>query len=401
MADLVYLLLESIYNENGTFRPEVENTKLLLSSFVLNVPFEPLSILLNFGEIPIDIETFTNWYEDTILKKDISAISIIDFIRRFSMYLIRRVFADTCVNQNQMKKLVFQTSSILAIKEGQSGDPLYNMWDEYKDNSPESSYHLLSMNRAHRDGLLPLKTGVANSTESNLSDFMNYLVVFTHYRPKTHPGRGIRELDEQDGIYHLFIGADKGLTKEIQFSKVDLEYAREARMATQGTNSLLQLSAVYRSTIKMIGNTLFYPGMELFINPFGVGGPEFGMPYDGPAINSDSPNLSYIMGIGGYQMVLKVNSTISPGKYETSIDAMFVYSGDSSGLTDAVAKQNSLCNIEEQNLAAEETSESCRRIIIDIENELIELGRAGTLENDDSSENSSNSETEPQDVDPE
>jgi hypothetical protein len=157
---------------------------------------------------------------------------------------------------------------------------------------------------------LPLKTGVANSTESNLSDFMNYLVVFTHYRPKTHPGRGIRELDEQDGIYHLFIGADKGLTKEIQFSKVDLEYAREARMATQGTNSLLQLSAVYRSTIKMIGNTLFYPGMELFINPFGVGGPEFGMPYDGPAINSDSPNLSYIMGIGGYQMVLKVNSTI-------------------------------------------------------------------------------------------
>ena len=400
MADLVYLLLESIYNENGTFRPEVENTKLLLSSFVLNIPFEPLSILMNFGEIPIDIETFTSWYEDTILNKDISAISIIDFIRRFSMYLIRRVFADTCVNQNQIKKLVFQTSSILAVKDDQGGDPLYNMWSEYKDNSPESSFHSLSMNRAHRDGLLPLKTGVASSTETNLSDFMNYLVIFTHYRPKTHPGRGIRRLDEQDGIYHMFVGADKGLTKEIQFSKVDLEYAREARMATQGTNSLLQLSAVYRSSLKMIGNTLFYPGMELFINPFGLGGPEFGMPYDGPAINTQSPNLSYIMGLGGYQMVLKVASSISPGKFETTVDAIFVYSGDSSGLTDVVAKQNTLCNIEEDNLAAEKPSESCRRIIIDIENELIELGENGTLENEEPAENTTDLETEPQDVEP-
>jgi len=400
MADLVYLLLDSIYNENGTFRPEVENTKLLLSSFVLNTPFEPLSILMNFGEIPIDIQTFSSWYEDTILNKDISAISIIDFIRRFSMYLIRRVFADTCINQNQMKKLVFQTSSILAIKDGQGGDPLYNMWSEYKDNSPESPFHSLSMNRAHRDGLLPLKTGVANSTETNLSDFMNYLVIFTHYRPKTHPGRGIRRLDEQDGIYHMFVGADKGLTKEIQFSKVDLQYAREARMATQGTNSLLQLSAVYRSSLKMVGNTLFYPGMELFINPFGLGGPEFGMPYDGPAINTQSPNLSYIMGLGGYQMVLKVNSTINPGKFETTVDAIFVYSGDSSGLTDAVAKQNTLCNIEEESLAAEKPSQSCRRIIIDIENDLIELGQTGTLQNEEPTENTTDLETEPQDIEP-
>ena len=171
-------------------------------------------------------------------------------------------------------------------------------------------------------------------------------------------------------------------------------------MATQGTNSLLQLSAVYRSSLKMIGNTLFYPGMELFINPFGLGGPEFGMPYDGPAINTQSPNLSYIMGLGGYQMVLKVASSISPGKFETTVDAIFVYSGDSSGLTDVVAKQNTLCNIEEDNLAAEKPSESCRRIIIDIENELIELGENGTLENEEPAENTTDLETEPQDVEP-
>ena len=33
------------------------------------------------------------------------------------------------------------------------------------------------------------------------------------------------------------------------------------------------------------------------------------------------------MGIGGYQLVLKVNSSITPGSYETTVESKFVYSG--------------------------------------------------------------------------
>ena len=59
--------------------------------------------------------------------------------------------------------------------------------------------------------------------------------------------------------------------------------------------------------MEMVGNTLIYPGMEFYINPFGFGGPGFGQPNEGPG-SIDDPNLSNIMGLGGYQMALKVNS---------------------------------------------------------------------------------------------
>ena len=101
----------------------------------------------------------------------------------------------------------------------------------------------------------------------------------------------------------------------------------------------------------MIGNTLLYPGMEFWLNPFGIGGTEFGFPQNGQG-TPDNPNLANIMGIGGYQQVLKTTSTISPGKFETTVNAHYVYSGEEGGSTNYREKIISTCediaDIEEQ-----------------------------------------------------
>ena len=155
-------------------------------------------------------------------------------------------------------------------------------------------------------------------------------------------GRGNRISDENKGVYHFDIGARRGLVKKVSFSKTDIEYLRESRMFSQGANGLLQLSSVYRCTIDMIGNTLLYPGMEMWLNPFGLGGTEFGLPQNGPGSTTD-PNLSNIMGLGGYQQVLKTTSTITPGSFTTTVDAHFIYSGEDDGLTNKNGKPISTC----------------------------------------------------------
>jgi hypothetical protein len=71
----------------------------------------------------------------------------------------------------------------------------------------------------------------------------------------------------------------------------------------------------------MVGNTIFYPGMELYINPFGVGGTEFGSP-------TDTRSIANKLGFGGYHTIISVNSTITPGKFNTSVTAQQYYSGD-------------------------------------------------------------------------
>ena len=50
-----------------------------------------------------------------------------------------------------------------------------------------------------------------------------------------------------------------------------MQYIREARYKREGIDGLLQLGAVYTANLQMFGNTLFYPGMQIFINPFDIG----------------------------------------------------------------------------------------------------------------------------------
>ena len=139
----------------------------------------------------------------------------------------------------------------------------------------------------------------------------------------------------------------------------------------------------------MVGNTLLFPGMELFINPFGFGGPVFGMPEDGPG-DINSPNLSNIMGIGGYQQVIKVNSTISPGKFETTVDCLFIHSGEpresnesSTGIrTVTNNKLKGLCSIDDPAIDTPQSENdiiACNDLIVDVQNALVNYSQTGTI----------------------
>ena len=76
----------------------------------------------------------------------------------------------------------------------------------------------------------------------------------------------------------------------------------------------------------MIGNTIFYP-YALYLNPFGFGGMDFGLPHQG----SEQPKtlicqtLWVSEGIKGCQ----VSSTISEsGKFETDVECIFEHTGE-------------------------------------------------------------------------
>jgi hypothetical protein len=365
MGDLLYHVLDSLYKEDGSTQiKEAENLKLILSTFSYKNPFLSEECYLNIGEIPIDLDTFLSWYEREIIEKEIFTMPILTFVKRLLHYLIQDVFLETCINRQEHKRLAFQTTTFLADEQDGGKDPM-NFTADSENSIFES---IIDVSKYYGD-FLPLTTGVKFNSPKPTAELYNYLFIFPHYRSAEHEGRGIASLDENRGVYHLYIGADKGLTKKISFSKSDIQYIRESRMMQQGSNGLLQLSSVYRASISMIGNTLFYPGMEVYINPFGFGGLEFGNPYDGPG-RVDSPNLSNIMGIGGYYQIMKVNSKISPGSFTTDIDAHFVYSGDGKPLGRDGLKKVELCG-DLKDISKGEEDNECRTVILKIENELL------------------------------
>tara|TARA_Y100001938_G_scaffold150817_1_gene243603 strand:+ start:3174 stop:7037 length:3864 start_codon:yes stop_codon:yes gene_type:complete len=322
VADMVYFLLDSLYKEGEEEREE--QIKIILSSFSIDNPFDDNDddeTLVNIGQIPVEVEVFTKWYKEEIIDKDLEFISFMDFIKRFANYLITDIYTELCVNNQQHKRLSFMTAPITSVKVDEIGAMERMMTIE--------KVPVIDLNVFYTDGsYLPLPTSVESGENTRPSDFIQYLLIYPHHRPKFNTGKGDPREDEKKGIHHLYIGQDRGLLKTVSFSKSDIQFQREARMLSQGRNSLLQLSSLYRSTITMVGNTIFYPGMLLYLNPFGFGGMEFGLPNDGPG-SVNNPNLSNIMGIGGYQRVLRVNSSIDEsGKFETTVECYFEHSGE-------------------------------------------------------------------------
>ena len=126
--------------------------------------------------------------------------------------------------------------------------------------------------------------------------------------------------DYKQGVYHLYLGADRGLVKEATFSKVDVPYLREARIQQDALNPLALLAATYNINLKMVGNTVFWPGQYIFVNPVGYG--------SGLGLPDQCGSVSNQLGLGGYHLITQVKSYIENGKFETTIKGLFEFSGD-------------------------------------------------------------------------
>ena len=118
--------------------------------------------------------------------------------------------------------------------------------------------------------------------------------------------------DMKDGIYHFNIGSDRGLLKEMLFAKQDIPGLAELRSLQSiqgGGDQLSQLAFPFDCTLKLVGNTLFIPGMIFYANPsfLGLGRPE------------DTNSIAHQLNLGGYFLVLETKLRISPGVFETEV----------------------------------------------------------------------------------
>ena len=117
---------------------------------------------------------------------------------------------------------------------------------------------------------------------------------------------------QKKGIHHLYIGKDRGLVKSVNFRKnkkpgittMMVERAAEKREEN------LELWALFDLEIKLIGTSIFKPGMHLYLNPTIPG---FGDPVD-------KSSLSRVLGLGGYYIVTSVTNDFVPN-WETTITA--------------------------------------------------------------------------------
>jgi len=131
---------------------------------------------------------------------------------------------------------------------------------------------------------------------------------------------GVDELpgDIDRGIVHFYLGQNQGMLKSIRFTRTDQQYLAESRLFGMGAFGYNQLRGRYDATITMTGNNFFLPGQIVYINPASVG----------TSASSEYGDLPLFLGLGGYYMIVHIDSTMTPEFFETVLTCTWVGKGD-------------------------------------------------------------------------
>ena len=281
-------------------------------------------IQVNLASIPISLDFFKEWFADEITASERYNYPVLDFILVLANRLVGDILTEVCFNKKADKTLFFRQAQMFGSKV-QNEDFVYLT----NHGGLIAIDGIINTGSDIVRGLLPIT--YTPSGQGAAHDMHSFVTIYADFKPETHKGKGLYSDDMDQGIYHFHIGAASGLLKKINFSKTNITYLRESRMLRhRGIGDFAQLSNVYNASLELYGNFLFFPGMQIFIDPFGLGGDAFGKPQD-KLFNNEVINYAKLMGIGGYHLITSVKTTIGVDGFKTTIEARFFFSGDTEG----------------------------------------------------------------------
>ena len=338
LGDLLSAALDGMgFNGDAIAQQRYPNFRVLLGNILFTDPISGMEIEggINLAHVPVSLNLFRAWFVENVVRKQISVYPFQKFMRDLIRGLVLPALGENCNVGQGLPAGSRVFAQHIAAPKGVKPGPGQRPFDRIPQGEYYNGQVKIPSAVSGRFGIKnidPNSIAITNFHDIN-KDIMNY--VYISSVGNTHIGReGNRKKDYDVGILHLNVGAPNGLLKKATFSRVELENLVELRSeeALRNNDNPLQIQRVYDCDLTLVGNSLFKPGMMVFVNPTMAGG---GNP---KAKNSISRQL----GIGGYYFILEVENIIEPGVYETVLKTKFLGLGKVPGrnaITSAAAAE--------------------------------------------------------------
>jgi len=335
------------------FRQQFRKFRVVLGPVEIMDPINGVSTSeVNFGDVPISTKYFIEWLSEKMLKREETQYNLGKFLNDLLNTLVRNFLNnDSCFSAFSIKQKVrVSQAAVTSYK----NDP-DSKWDEMTEHimSPEgtSGYFPNVLISAGNIATPLLNVSGPRGTpigEGGVNNEINYLIFFAGRTQPLEVMKGNREQDAQNGIFHYYIGREKGIVKTIELSKTDAKYLKEVRFQQEGFDGLQQLREVYDVTVDCYANPKTFPGTYIFVDPRGFA-PNTSKYVQPPttsqkgysAIGSEFDLTKY--GIGGYHMIIRSEHNFGPGQAQTKLTAKWVAEieakQDEQECTEARAKQ--------------------------------------------------------------
>jgi len=272
-----------------SIEPKTQNIRYLMGSLTFIDSKTKKQYAVNMADIPISLNLFMVWFMHRVVKPKKDSYMLKDFIRDVVNDLVLNALSSQCFAEYPTR-------------------PRFNM---LRVSSPGYGKGKDRVSKTATGRINSALRGIKRPGAINLSSartkkmfFYNYLFIHS-VLPASR--RGDPKEDAKNGIYHFYVGADRGLMQGITFDKVDQPGVREARTTMEGVGAIAaQLRHQYNVKITCVGNTIFRPGMYVYVNPRVSGGRA-----------NAKRSLTFKLGLGGYVFITKVENIIEAGKFVT------------------------------------------------------------------------------------
>ena len=256
LGDIIDITCDTLYNLDGAL-----GITRIVSGPVQYFNGDGKLADINLADIPVSLDTFSNWLYRNIISKGLTSMSLGTFLNRLTTDLVFEALGGKkCFNSISGTPSMMMTPIVLNLHGAGKHREEVITRDTATTNYPRvdiKKFVTLAKNNLGSRGDLASNERVNTATYIFLTGVVREENNFNY-------GYGGFDFDgSKDGIYTLGIGRDRGIVKNIKFNKSSAKYQSEMRIEQRDSNKgsvLGEFRQVYNASVTLLGNTLFKNG---------------------------------------------------------------------------------------------------------------------------------------------
>ena len=287
---------------------------------------------VNFSDVPISIEMFSRFFSETIINKNVTKMSFLQFMNGMINQLIipslNEEFAGVSnYNPVKVRTAFIRTSNPILLSSRQSDEMSIEERGKAKNKISAGRFDLTIPDNINKMRSL---TDPNILKQAKAKDIWNYLFVYGVQEKNIAGITATYEGDMEKGIYHFTYGDSSSagtggrtdLIKDIKFIKVKKSGQREMMVERHlkggRSEGFLEIFNIFDIEMTMIGNNLLHPGKHIYIRPV----------ISGFTRLTEERSIITQLGLGGYYMITEVSNEISStGEWVTNVKAAWQSNG--------------------------------------------------------------------------
>lgn len=278
---IYFIKLGDLFDAAATFIDKKEEYNIIFGTIEFFDYKTNVINTINITDIPISLEHFSMWFINTVIKPQLDSYYFKNFIEDVIKTLLSPLFGFFYDGiKTPLSAVTFNSqiiTSTVKIKE-----------------------HNITTDK--------IKGLLVDKNKKEKTFFQYYVIYATILENKDLKGDEKEDLEK--GIYHYKIGSSAGVLTDINFTRIDFEKLRDARIVSQNLNTAGSLLREhYNCDLSLVGNPLFQNGRLFYV--------------DGSHYGLLGRKATESIGLGGYYLIHGIEHVFENGNWTMDVHGIF------------------------------------------------------------------------------